>query len=230
MGIRFYPAILTAALGLTAFGADLKLNVRIYNYAQVPPGTLARVQDVAGSILRAAGVEATWRLCSATGNEPGRDPECGNARTPTDLVLSILPHKMADRLATDRSVYGTSFGAAEGDFASSASIFYDRIEDLAKRRRDPCPLLVGNFLAHEIGHLLLGPDSHSRTGIMSIPFDAMQVRRALWGTLRFTPEEAARIRSEVARRMEASVSQREDESGCHRSSSHASVLFPLAEG
>ena len=208
MGARFYPAVMMAALSVTAFGADLRIKVRVYDYAKLPAGTLGDAQKTAGHILRAAGVESTWHRCRLTENEPVRDPECGIARTPTDLVLRILPHNMADRMDKDGNVYGTSFGVAEGGFASHASIYYGRIEDLAKSRSTHCPLLAGHFLAHEIGHLLLGPDRHSQKGIMCVPFDRAQIQRAIWGNLLFTPEEADRIRSEVGKRTVASVSLR----------------------
>jgi hypothetical protein len=203
MGARSYPVIMAAALGFSAFGDDLKIRVRVYDYAQLPAGALEHAEEVTGGILMAAGVEATWHRCTISSNDSDRDPECGDARTPADFIVRILPRKMAERVSKDPSVYGTSFGAADGAFASHISIFYQRIQDFSKRRRASCPLLLGHFVAHEIGHLLLGPDSHSETGIMCVPFDEAQVRRALWGTLQFTPTE--RIRTEVTKRTQASL-------------------------
>jgi tetratricopeptide (TPR) repeat protein len=55
-------------LGLNAFGADLNTNVRVCGYAQVPPGALARAQEIACSSLPAAGVEVTCHQRLASGN------------------------------------------------------------------------------------------------------------------------------------------------------------------
>ena len=62
MGIRSCPAVLTAMLGLNAFGADLNIHVRVYGYAQVPAGTLARVQNIAGSgsVSQVQATNSTW--------------------------------------------------------------------------------------------------------------------------------------------------------------------------
>jgi len=64
------------------------------------------------------------------------------------------------------------------------------------------------MIAHEIGHLLLGPNSHSPSGIMQARWEAEQVQQLLKGALVFDKRQAARIQEEVQRRMEAQVSDR----------------------
>jgi hypothetical protein len=60
-------------------------------------------------------------------------------------------------------------------------------------------------MAHEIGHLLLGVNSHSRTGLMHVPWDDTQREKAYLGTLLFTKKEAKRIQRQVAARLQAAV-------------------------
>jgi hypothetical protein len=181
----------------------LTIQVRVYDFAQLPRETLKRAEDVTASILRYAGVESAWHKCAISAGAPAADFECRKPRTATDLVVKILTRKMVKGLANDPDVYGIAFRAGNGGFASHASVFYHQIDALSRRKKFSCSVLLGTFLAHEIGHLLLGPDSHSKTGIMRVPFDKMQVQQALWGILLFTPSEGARIRSEVLKRMEA---------------------------
>lgn len=89
MGIPSDWAMATAAPGLAAFEADRKINVRVYDHTMLQPGELAHVQEIAGGILRVAGVEATWHSCRSTEDESARDPECNNTLTPTDLIASM---------------------------------------------------------------------------------------------------------------------------------------------
>jgi hypothetical protein len=64
----------------------------------------------------------------------------------------------------------------------------------------PAFLVLGATMAHEIGHLLLGPKAHSRRGIMSARIRCEELRQASRGELRFEPAEAQRLQAEVARR------------------------------
>jgi len=60
--------------------------------------------------------------------------------------------------------------------------------------------LLGHALAHEIGHLLLGPNSHSRTGIMRAHWNHDEIERIARAQLLFTDQQAQRIRKEVSAR------------------------------
>ncbi len=55
-------------------------------------------------------------------------------------------------------------------------------------------------MAHEIGHLLLGPKRHSRSGIMRARWDQEDLRLAAEARLRFTSQQAELIRAEVRAR------------------------------
>ena len=61
-------------------------------------------------------------------------------------------------------------------------------------------VLLGAMMAHEIGHLLLGVNSHSGEGIMSIPWDVHKLQQINLGDLGFTPEQAATLKAEALHR------------------------------
>jgi len=63
------------------------------------------------------------------------------------------------------------------------------------------PIILGCVIAHEIGHLLLGSNSHSGSGVMKRRWDRKQFRQAMTGILLFTPEQAKRIQAETQTRM-----------------------------
>jgi hypothetical protein len=216
MGIRFYSIIAAAAFAAPAgFGAELKpepplgLRVRVYDYAQLPNGTLQGALEQAGWILRKAGVKTTWYKCAPSPEEMGKYPECNNPPTPVDIVVRILPRKMAVRLSGDYNVSGIAALAEKVGFGSHASVFYDRVEEIAEWWAASKPMLLGHLLVHEIGHLLLGPNSHSPSGIMHVPWNKNDIERAQTASLLFTPDEARRIQGQVRKRMEAAIAQRE---------------------
>jgi hypothetical protein len=62
-------------------------------------------------------------------------------------------------------------------------------------------------VAHEIGHLLLGPYGHSDRGIMRAPWTEAELEIARRGGLRFSDREAKRIRTDVAARIAAAAAQ-----------------------
>jgi hypothetical protein len=97
----------------------------------------------------------------------------------------------------------------DGGYSSLSSVFYERVKELVKLRGSTRAALLGNIMAHEIGHLLLGIGSHSSRGIMRFPWKRREVELADKGWLRFTPQQAERIRAQVRARRRAEA-QRED--------------------
>ena len=61
--------------------------------------------------------------------------------------------------------------------------------------------MMGCAIAHEVGHLLLGPSSHSAGGIMRGEWGPKELRLTLMGGLLFTSQQAKVIRAEARRRM-----------------------------
>ena len=85
-----------------------------------------------------------------------------------------------------------------------AYIFHHRVEELCKDRY-PEAAVLGHMIAHEIGHLLLGLSSHSRTGIMSVPWRSKDLKRAGQDGMRFTKKEARRIRANLHKRSQSAA-------------------------
>ena len=200
--------ILNAAIPVTAndgrmdgSGGPLAISVRVYNYAGILDGRLTRAQKEAARVLGQAGIEAKWVRCAIPGSEIPSNPICRSQPTPADIVVKLLPRKMARRLMKHHSEFGLAFTAKGEGFGSNLSIFYHRVDELAESRQASRSLLLGHFIAHEIGHLLLGSSSHSRSGLMRVPWNRGQLERASLGTLRFTTKQAARMRVQVSRRL-----------------------------
>jgi len=84
-----------------------------------------------------------------------------------------------------------------------AHIFVGRAESLAAGASLPADVILGTVIAHEIGHLLLGTNSHSSKGIMRGQWEGSDLREAGEGKLGFTSEQARRLRAGLMDRARA---------------------------
>ena len=163
------------------------ITVQIYNYSPASPEIVARAEREAGRILSAAGLQPVWLECPVKPPASESSGPCQNALAATDLRLRILPTSIQNRFQD--SVFGFAVHPA------LASVYYDYAQRRAKvdDAELELPVILGGVIAHELGHLLLGSDAHSATGIMQPRWDPSQVRLLLMGTLQFTPEQTKRM-------------------------------------
>ena len=80
-------------------------------------------------------------------------------------------------------------------------MFYHRVQEIAEAGLASQPQILGHALAHEIGHLLLGSNSHSPTGLMRAHWGQSDLKKASLELLRFSRDEVGRIRDAVSARM-----------------------------
>ena len=174
--------------------AKLRITVRIQDYAQVAPKILEGAQRQAAAILGEPGIEVVWVDCTRTGLPS--EPLCLKPLGAIDLVLRILPQAMADQAPFHDEVFG--FAAISTDQRPSflASVFYHRVQALSDALGYSRAAMLGDVMAHEIGHLLLRTSAHSAFGIMR----ARLTRDDLLRPLGFTPTQSLIIRADVAGR------------------------------
>jgi hypothetical protein len=175
------------------------INVRVYNYAQVERRILIKAEKEATRILGQAGIATAWLECPLDAAEFEERVACQQPLGPADIVLRFIPSSMMKGLPFDHSKVSFAFLAKEGPRGSLVGVFYQRVFALARGDEFALALGLGRAAAHEIGHVLLRSEGHSRWGIM----------RANWGRrdfrdgtqiLSFTPEQAAEMRAEVQER------------------------------
>ena len=185
--------------------AATQIYLRVYNYAEVPETILGAAKTEAARICRQSGIKLKWVDCPCSVEEFPDYPACQSlARGPAVLQVKILPKSMAERIGAPRLDFGLSMMPNDGGLAFNTSIFYHRVEAIAKKGAVSRPVILGHILAHEIGHLLLGRGSHSTDGIMHVPWDKLQLRRASEGRLLFTSRQGKQIRAQVLKRVRAS--------------------------
>ena len=178
----------------------LKIVLRVYNYAKVPRKTLASALQEAQHIFEKANVETDWLVCPIAASPEKPNSACDDEKPSGLLVIdvSVLPESMADRLDAHDEDVGFALSTSGGG-GFEAGVFSDRVTKLAESRRIvDCRLLLAVVMAHEIGHLLLGRESHSPSGIMRATWDREEMALAGQGYLLFTPGQAEQLRRALA--------------------------------
>jgi hypothetical protein len=166
---------------------------------------LTKAKSVATGILENAGVRVLWLDCSP--NSGRWDTLCSIPAGPIDLQLRILSKEMAKRIDRSRDNMGVALVA--GPFPSVAWVFYHRAEELEAGKPGARAEILGGILAHEIGHLLLADNNHSRRGVLRAVWGNEDFRTIACGRLWFTPEQAAQMVSLVTERANAAQSMAE---------------------
>lgn len=160
----------------------------MHDYADVPPLRLAAAEVEARRILGQAGVETVWLSCSPKLEES--EPKGCSLVDATHLVLKVLSDTTNARMRDRGDVLGKAL-LADNRTGYYAYAFLDHIETL---EREVGFAVLGYVLAHEVGHLLLGSNSHAVSGIMSPHWNGPELRRISEGTLLFLPNESRMLR------------------------------------
>lgn len=74
-----------------------------------------------------------------------------------------------------------------------ADVYYEVVQTVAAAQEVELTTLLGYVIAHELGHLLLGP-GHSTRGVMRAGWDFRDLEAIRQGGLKFSPAEGDRMR------------------------------------
>ncbi|MCP5110192.1 MAG: hypothetical protein GY953_05090 [bacterium] len=159
------------------------VTIHVYDYADVPRRVVEEAQGHATTIFETAGIDVTW----VRGQHAKR-----NANS---VVLRLLPVKMMLATSAWTNDLGYALQPAGGRYGYVAGVYVSRVRHRAIRMGRPLPLALGVVMAHEVGHLLLGADSHSRSGVMRSELTKHSIRLAAKGKLTFSEEQLKRIRA-----------------------------------
>lgn len=167
----------------------VSLTLSVFNDAAIPRNVLSKAQNRASFILQKAGISLTWLNCGA----------------PLDSLLSLacrnisFPNHLSLRLvSTPSRKTEDTFGQSYLDDLDQGGYAYVYVSVLNSSRVTgivDIGDLIGTVAVHEIGHLLLGRDSHSTRGLMSANWQPAELQLAAKGILLFDQGQANRIRS-----------------------------------
>lgn len=178
------------------------VTISVHNDAAVPWGTIRGAEEEASRVFREAEIDVEWMNCQAFSEVAAateRSRSCGEAIFPEHLQLRIVKRSVG--LSTE--VMGVSFLSGDGS-GCQADLFYEGIEGLRQKSNASLASILGDVASHEIGHLLLGTNSHASRGIMRAVWGHDELvsltRRALFFSEKESAQMRARLGSAEARR------------------------------
>lgn len=156
------------------------LKVSVLDGTSRPEPLLREAVATAGYIMRKAGIGIDWRICVT-------DSGCGG----------FSGDELRVRFVNSRGLHGLKETGACGvsQWSYLALVIVDRVDLLARGREWERGILFGIVIAHELGHLLLGPDEHSVAGIMQARWRTDDFDRAAQGLLLFHPNQESKMRT-----------------------------------
>jgi len=178
------------------------ITVRLRNQADVDPQVLALAQQEMTRIYKPAGVELAWMDCSRTANPAGLNPACHGAPRPTEVLITVVDKSTVYSVNT----LGRSVCPKDGIPAAYATVFFDRVHQMASGRRDTA-MILGYAMAHELGHLLLGAASHSAVGIMRPIWSNKDVLTGLRVQFSFSKAQRTNLRAAVLTRTHLTIAR-----------------------
>jgi hypothetical protein len=196
LGIRTWFALNILTIAFPGFATEphpkSQVIINVYNDAQISEDTLVQAEQEATRVFHQAGIDNVWVECKSSIPDRIHAAECESLAGPRHLGLRIVPwsSKLRD------SFFGMAFLSAEGE-GTYSDVFYDSVEKLHADWGVSVPGVLGHVMAHEIGHLLLGSNAHSRSGIMSPRWQGEHLRGVAMGTLLFTPEQGSAMRNRL---------------------------------
>ncbi len=185
-------------------GMGLSVTVRVYDLERVGLAVLNYAKVAAEHVFLDAGIKLRWVDCL---QEDANRDTCGHPLGSGEVALRILQRSKEATQATGRLTNGMAIRTGDGGAISGmVSIFYERTEAIAAQlQHDSVELnvaaargtVLGHFMAHEIGHVLLPTSSHSVAGIMKERLEPTEWRQAIRGTLLFIRKESELMRQRL---------------------------------
>ena len=171
-----------------------KVRVSVFNDAQISEGRVARAERVAGELFAHAGIHIDWINCGRAAETTEEQAMCNEAAFPAHLEVRLRERS----LNLSASTLGLSYLGADG-IGSHADLFYVGIAPIEQEVRLSAETILGLAMAHEVGHLLLGSNSHSSSGIMRARWQRQELFAAGKGTLGFSKAEARKMQNRLER-------------------------------
>jgi len=165
--------------------------VRVYDNAGVPPAELTEALKRSYEILRRAEVTVDWAQCPA--HRVGSVPAiCDTPPGHSDMVVRLVEGAEKDR---DRRPLGQPLLDPSTGKGVFATVFINRVDRLAEVAQYSRSTVLGRAIAHEIGHLILGTNSHSESGLMREVWTVEQLVKNRPQDWQFSPAQTSELRS-----------------------------------
>lgn len=180
-----------------------ELQIRLFNLAGVPEGSLIRAEAEAGRVLKQAAIGVRWvagdsqdrlslRLDFSRNQFSGGG--CNEPLPGQEVLVQLLP-----RSPRGISPEKLGFSVPCARFGIQSTIFVDHCRLSAQRTVDLSTVLA-YAIVHELGHVLMRSSEHTPSGLMRARWNARDWVAAASGRIGISSEEADRVRAELLKR------------------------------
>jgi hypothetical protein len=168
------------------------LTVCLTNEAEVAPKTVLEVESRVTAMFKESAIELRWINFSSLSARSTEPVTCGRLSYPGRLMVHWIPKAKT----APPAVLGEAF-LDEQDAGVIADLFLDHVQAVESEIKVGLPTLLAYATAHEVGHLLLGANSHSTRGIMLGHFHGQNLPAIRNGSLTFERDEEERMHSRL---------------------------------
>ena len=188
-------SLLAAAVSISAHSSattPLSFPVVVRNFGEVSSTTIDEAQSVVNVLFRPIGVQARWVTHDDLRRELPSAPQ-----SPCEFASLVKLNLISTdaEIELDKDVLGTSVPAV-----GFVRVAPRRIAERADKAGVSQGFLMGEVIAHEIGHVLLPRGSHSLVGLMKERLDATDM---IASRATLCPREAADMRATIVERQSA---------------------------
>ncbi|MGO4882647.1 MAG: hypothetical protein ACLP59_17790 [Bryobacteraceae bacterium] len=170
----------------TSMSAAERMTVSVCTRGRLDQKAVAAAEDHAAALYRSIDIQIAWARC-----EIGLEGDAAlQQHWFTVRLHDGKPFITPNPTALD--TLGEAFLSFD-DKGYLAEVYYQSVSAFATNRQIKFPALLGYVLAHELGHLLLGP-GHAPQGVMRQSWDLRDLVAIRQNNLKFGPAEAARMR------------------------------------
>ena len=173
-----------------------RISIIIFNLAPVSASVFDQIEREVTRILDQAGIEPRWVNCSQPISTATSElSPCDRPPAPNEFVLQLVAGVSRPRSGLKGYTLGKSFAPQQGK--SFATLSCGTVRNLLERAQGT---LLGYAAAHEMGHMLLGSNAHSKQGIMRAHWEDQDFEQMSKGALLFTPDQSRRMAENIQAR------------------------------
>jgi hypothetical protein len=189
LGIHFLGMMASAK---TAAPDTARVTISVFNDAFVSQKALRGAEDVASRVFASADVQIEWMNCGRASETAEEQQACAATAFPEHLHIRIIQRSLMQNAPT----LGLSYLDKDGS-GCQAEVFYQAVAEVVAQSEVNVATILGNAMAHEVGHLLLGTNSHSAEGIMRAHWNPPDLAAASKGLLVFSERQKDEIRTKL---------------------------------
>ena len=185
-------AIAFALMGRPVVAQDrpVYMTIVVQDLAGLSPTVIKEAETVVTRLYSQIGVQITWRDLVGFEEPTAIDQAADVVHGESIIHVGLLSAGMEHLVRPDRGTLGRTASGTR-----LVRVFTNRVEYVARGAQAEVGDVLGHVMAHEIGHVLLGPNAHSAAGLMAPSLD---LPRIALGGLWFDRIQAAIIRASLA--------------------------------